>query len=90
MLPAYACKLCTFSKTLMNNGRASEYARDLRRRTSQVRDEVIREPTPEVSEVGSEGVIPEERQPHRQASLMDLIGLHQVSKRAILLVVRSF
>ncbi|KAH7718360.1 TAX-2 protein [Aphelenchoides avenae] len=54
-----------------------EYARDLRRRTSQVRDEVIREPTPEVSEVGSEGVIPEERQPHRQASLMDLIGLHQ-------------
>uniref|UniRef100_A0A915CUW2 Cyclic nucleotide-binding domain-containing protein n=1 Tax=Ditylenchus dipsaci TaxID=166011 RepID=A0A915CUW2_9BILA len=49
---------------------------DLRRRTSQVREEVVREPTPEketdAPERAPSGI---ERE---QASLMSLIGLHQV------------
>uniref|UniRef100_A0A914D369 Cyclic nucleotide-binding domain-containing protein n=1 Tax=Acrobeloides nanus TaxID=290746 RepID=A0A914D369_9BILA len=50
-----------------------EFAKDIRRRTSQVREEVVREPTPEAAESDAGSI----EAPERHASLRSLIGLQQ-------------
>uniref|UniRef100_A0A183BQ14 Cyclic nucleotide-binding domain-containing protein n=1 Tax=Globodera pallida TaxID=36090 RepID=A0A183BQ14_GLOPA len=54
-----------------------EFARDLRRRTSAVREELVREPTPDDERMDEEGTARADSEAGAKASLMSLIGLHR-------------
>ncbi|KAL3090323.1 hypothetical protein niasHS_006775 [Heterodera schachtii] len=54
-----------------------EFARDLRRRTSAVREELVREPTPDDERAEEEGTTVADSEAGAKASLVSLIGLHR-------------